>query len=85
MTWDSIEPRTRKYAKRYGFLSFVRNFSNKYWKQVLNTGAYALKTAPKKVVHKEAEATGDFVEKKLLTELWNKNLQLMKIQETLKK
>ena len=51
MTWDSIEPRTRKYAKRYGFLSFVRNFSNKYWKQVLNTGAYALKTAPKKVVH----------------------------------
>ena len=75
MMWDSIEPRTRKYAKGYGFLSFVRNFSNKYWKQVLNTGIYALKTAPKKVVHKEAEAT----------ELWNKNLQLMKIQETLKK
>ena len=30
MTWHSIEPRARKYVKGYGFLSFARNFSNKY-------------------------------------------------------
>ena len=30
----SIEVRTRKYVKRYGFLSFVR----KYEKQLLDTG-----------------------------------------------
>ena len=30
----SIEPRTRKYVKRYGFLSFAR----KYRKQLLDTG-----------------------------------------------
>ena len=30
----SMEPRTRKNLKGYGCLSFVRNFSNKYKKQV---------------------------------------------------
>ena len=30
----SIEPRTRKYVKGYGFLSFAR----KYKKKLLNTG-----------------------------------------------
>ena len=34
MTRYSIEPRTRKDFKRYGFLSFAR----KYKKQLLNTG-----------------------------------------------
>ena len=29
MTQYSIEPRTRKYVKGYGFLSFVKKFSNK--------------------------------------------------------
>ena len=33
----SIEPRTIKYVKRYGFLSFRRNLSNKYGKQLLDT------------------------------------------------
>ena len=32
MTQYSIEPRTWKYVERYGFLSFARNFSNKYKK-----------------------------------------------------
>ena len=40
----SIEPRTRKYVKGYGLLSFAR----KYIKQLLDTG---LDTS-KKVVHK---------------------------------
>ena len=37
MTRYSIEPKTRKYITEYGFLSFTRNVSNKYGKQLLNT------------------------------------------------
>ena len=37
----SIEPRERRYVKRYGFLSFARNFGNKYGKKLMNT---AIKT-----------------------------------------
>ena len=33
-----MEPRIRKYAKGYRFLSFARNRSNKYKKKLLNTG-----------------------------------------------
>ena len=44
----SIEPRTRKYVKGYGFLSFERECR----KQLLDTGLDAVKTASKKVVHK---------------------------------
>ena len=45
----SIQLRTRKYVKGYGFLSFAR----KYKKQLFNTGLDSLKTASKKVVHKQ--------------------------------
>ena len=51
----SIEPRTRKYVKGYGLLSFAR----KYKKQLLNTRLDAVKTASKKVVHKAGEFIGD--------------------------
>ena len=37
----SIEPRERRYIKGYGFLSFAKNFSNKYGKKLMNT---AIKT-----------------------------------------
>ena len=37
----SVEPRERRYVKRYGFLSFARNFGNKYVKKLMNT---AIKT-----------------------------------------
>ena len=50
----SIEPRTRKYVKGYGFLSFAR----KYKKQFLNTGL----DASKKVVHKAGEVLGNKIE-----------------------
>ena len=33
----SIEPRERRYVKGYGFLSFARNFGNKYGKKLMNT------------------------------------------------
>ena len=43
----SIKPRTRKYVKGYGFLSFSRNQSEKYGKKLLdtatNTGLHAAK------------------------------------------
>ena len=52
----SIESRTRKYVKGYGFLSFARNPSNKYGKQLLDaatkTRLNALKTPTKKVAQK---------------------------------
>ena len=51
----SIEPRTRKYAKGYGFLSFARK--NK--KQLFDTGVDALKTTSKKVVHKTSKFVGN--------------------------
>ena len=37
----SIEPRERRYVKGYGFMSFARNFANKYGKKLMNT---AIKT-----------------------------------------
>ena len=57
MGLHSIEPRTRKYVKGYGFLSFAR----KYKKQLLDTGLDSLKTISKKVVHK----AGDFLGNKI--------------------
>ena len=37
----SLEPEYRKYVKGYGFLSFARNFRDKYGKKLMNT---AIKT-----------------------------------------
>ena len=37
----SIEPRERRYVKGYGFMSFARNFGNKYGKKLMNA---AIKT-----------------------------------------
>ena len=33
----SLEPTYRKYAQGYGFLSFARNFGDKYGKKLMNT------------------------------------------------
>ena len=32
----STEPRERRYIKEYGFLSFAKNFGNKYGKKFMN-------------------------------------------------
>ena len=65
----STEPRTKKYVKGYGFLSFERNLSNKYRKQLLDsatrTGLDVIKTASKKVGHKTADTTGKFIGNKI--------------------
>ena len=51
MTQYSIEPRTRKYVKGYGFLSFAR----KYEKLLLDAGL----DAPKKVAYKAGDYLGN--------------------------
>ena len=52
----SIEPRFRKYVKGYGFLSFAKNFGNKYGKKLIDTapktGMDAAKITSKRVVQK---------------------------------
>ena len=65
----STEPRFRKYVKGYGFLSFARNFGNKYGKKLMDsatkTGIDTAKTASKRVVQKTVEATGDLIGNKI--------------------
>ena len=53
----SIETRTRKYVKGYGFLYFAR----KYEKQLLHAGLHPLKLASKQVDHKTGEFFGNKV------------------------
>ena len=61
----SLEPKYRKYVQGYGFLSFARKFGDKYAKKIMDaatkTGIDATKSAPKRVVQKTAEATGDLI------------------------
>ena len=45
MTCYCIESRAKKYIKGFGFLSFLRNLSNEYKEQLLDTGLGTLKTA----------------------------------------
>ena len=73
MTRYSIEPRTRKYVKGYGFLSFARNFFNKYRRQLLDS----LKNASKKVVH----TSGKFLGKKIADAVTKLNDYNIEIQE----
>ena len=44
----SLEPEYRKYIKGYGFLSFARNFGDKYGKKLMNT---AIKTGTNLIVN----------------------------------
>ena len=65
----STEPRFRKYVKGYGFLSFAKNFGNKYGKKLMDTanksGIDAAKTESKRVAQKTAEVTGDLIGNKI--------------------
>ena len=72
----SIEPRDKIYVKRYGFLSFSRNIgknatkvaksmSNRYSQKLLGSAKKsttdAIKTASKRAIQKNAQATGDLI------------------------
>ena len=49
------------------------SFARRYRKQFLDTGLDALKTASKKVVHKPAAATGEFIGNKIADKIVKKN------------
>ena len=63
----SIEPRERRYVN--GFMSFARNFSDKYCKSLMDKGIDLskkfAKTAGKKILKKTAKATGDLIGNKI--------------------
>ena len=69
----SIQPGERRYVKRYGFLSFLKNtgknISNKYSQKLVDSAKKsatdALKTASERAILKTAEATGDLVSNKI--------------------
>ena len=48
----SIEPKKGIYVKGYGFMSFARNFSDKYSKSLIDKGIDISKTFAKTVVKK---------------------------------
>ena len=61
----SIEPRERRYVKGYGFMSFARNFNNKYGKSLMNASKKFDKTAGKEILTETAKATGDLFGNKI--------------------
>ena len=69
----SIDPRKRIYVKGYGFMSFARNFSDKYSKSLIDKGIDVsktfAKTASKRILKKSAEATGDLIGNKFAKDI----------------
>ena len=65
----SIEPRERRYVKGYVFMSFPRNFSDKYSKSLMDKAVGVsqtfAKTAGKKILKETAKATGDLIGNKI--------------------
>ena len=65
----SIEPTERRFVKGYGFMSFARNFSDKYSKSLMDKGINIsktfAKTAGKKILKETAKATGDLISNKI--------------------
>ena len=61
----SIEPRERRYVKGYSFMSFARNFNDKYSKSLMNLSKTFAKTADKKILKETVKATGDFIGTKI--------------------
>ena len=55
----SIEPRERRYVKGHGFLSFARNFNDKYGKSLTNASKTFAKTAGKEILKETTKAAGD--------------------------
>ena len=49
----SIEPRERRYVKGYGFMSFARNFNDKYSKSLMDLSKTFAKIAGKKYLKKQ--------------------------------
>ena len=80
----SIEPRERRYVKGYGFMSFARNFRDKYSKSLMDLSKTFAKTAGKKILKETAKATGDLIGTKIefkikLIKLWQNCIMKMKL------
>ena len=78
----SIEPRERRYVKGYGFMSFARNFSDKYSKSLMDKGIDAseklAKPAGKRILKKSAEATGDLTGNKIADKITSASKKITK-------
>ena len=75
----SIDSRKRIYVKGHGFMSFARNFSDKYSKSLMHKGIDVSKTfakiAGKKILKKSAEATGDLIGNKIADKITAKPIK----------
>ena len=75
----SIDPRKRTYVKGYGFMSFARNFSDKYSKSLIDKGIDVsktfAKTAGKRILKKSAEATGHLIGNKIADKITAKPIK----------
>ena len=75
----SIEPRKIIYVKGYGFMSFARNFSDKYSKSLIDKGIDVsktfAKTSGKRILKKSVEATGDLIGKKIADKITAKPIK----------
>ena len=83
----SIEPRERRYVKGYGFMSFARNFNDKYSKSLMDLSKTFAKTAGKKILKETAKATGDLIGNKIADKITAKphNKERQKIIDELKR
>ena len=67
----SIEPREGRYVNGYGFMSFARNFSDKYSKSLMDKGIDVSKKKDlpkllvKKYLKKTGKATGELIGNKI--------------------
>ena len=61
----SIETRERRYVKGYGFMSFARNFNDKYGKSLRDASKTFARTAGKETFKETAKATGDLIGSKI--------------------
>ena len=76
----SIEPKKRIYVKGYGFMSFGRNFSDKYSKSLIDKGIDVsktfAKTSGKRILKESAKATGDLIGNKIADKITAKPIKL---------
>ena len=68
----SIEPRERRYVTGYGFMSFARNFNDKYGKSLRDASKRFAKTAGKEILKETAKATGDLIGSKIADKITSK-------------
>ena len=73
----SFEPRERRFVKGYGFMSFARNFSDKYSKSLMDKGINLsknfAKTAGTKILKETAKATGYLIGNKIADKITAKS------------